>query len=145
MGGNIRVEEVMLGGKNIMIFSNNVAYSYFAGDNKGRKTAAAKIVDMSMDPLKRIENLREKGHKLGVEAIKGIVCDKYELKENSKHTVVWLSQSNNFPVKTFQQILKGTVEVASETANFENVELNSDLPKKLFQPPPDVVFEEANK
>ena len=146
-GDSSRNETLQLGSKysknlSILLSVGEMHYSYAQGKTHG---FISTLPPQNITILDRLEEIKKKGRKVGVEAVLGVDCEKYEQEFNyKKHIskrIYWISRANHFPVMaTLEVNIQNAAGKSSETTIYKNIEINPDLPDSLFVPPNNVTF-----
>jgi hypothetical protein len=135
----VRAESSLQGQKAVEIKTGGFKYVFAEGRTDGLKLPAESAAWGQLDWLRELDTFKRAATKLSIETVEGILCDKYQRVGDKVTTTLWISHTNGFTVKAIWRTSEGSAETVS-TMIFKSVELNPDLPDRLFQPPASVTF-----
>ncbi|MGE5276040.1 MAG: hypothetical protein ACM3SU_03515 [Acidobacteriota bacterium] len=155
-GGRMRIEERGKGSEKTNILeADGEVYVWKEGETAGLRMSAelsARSGRPSHGYVRRVEEIRSRGQKTGVETVDGHPCDvyAYESPQYGKGTY-WLARDlRGFPVRAVverRQVLpfKTSVEVARVTLDYRNTEIRipGKVPAERLAVPAAIEFQDA--
>jgi len=92
------------------------------------------------DYANRYEEFTKDGTKLGMETIDGDPCEKWKISKDGNETLLWISVKLKFPRQVVVKTEKGEV-----TMKYKDIEMNVSLDSKLFEPDPNVTYQDMSE
>ena len=143
---NLRTKTTAMSMHVTIIKSGDVMYQWQEGQTTGMKVPATMRRGPGSDYVNKIDEVREKGKKIGTETIDGHKCEIYEYETTRDRMgkvkeTYWLAHDlKNFPVKFVSE--SGTMKMTSLNSA---IEIPATVPEAMLTPPGDVQFQDMSE